>query len=162
VLIRSANAEDTACLVAIDAAVSSHPWRQQQFAAGWPRERGAALPVGRQQVELAQVGDAVAGFVVFMGVFDEGTILNIAVRPDFQGQGIGRSLLEHAMAVMARQGVQRCLLEVRASNKTARRLYRALGFAIDGQRRDYYPCPGGREDAVLMSCVVRSSNDEYS
>ena len=46
---------------------------------------------------------------------------------------------------------RRCLLEVRRSNKAARRLYQGSGFALDGVRKNYYPKAGGREDALLMS-----------
>ena len=39
-------------------------------------------------------------------------------------------------------------LEVRADNAAALGLYRAMGFAADGRRRDYY---GRGHDALLMS-----------
>jgi ribosomal-protein-alanine N-acetyltransferase len=40
---------------------------------------------------------------------------------------------------------------VRESNRPARRLYRQIGFVEVGQRRDYYPAIGGREDALLLT-----------
>ena len=40
------------------------------------------------------------------------------------------------------------LLEVRASNKTARSLYLKKGFQVLGVRRNYYEFP--TEDAVMM------------
>jgi len=46
------------------------------------------------------------------------------------------------------------LLEVRESNAAARALYAAAGFAVDAERRDYYPPRDGetsRESALLMS-----------
>ena len=43
------------------------------------------------------------------------------------------------------------LLEVRPSNKSALRLYRARGFKEMGMRKNYYPGAHGREDAVILS-----------
>jgi ribosomal-protein-alanine N-acetyltransferase len=43
-------------------------------------------------------------------------------------------------------------LEVRQSNKIAQKLYRKLGFSLDGIRKGYYQGERGiREDALLMS-----------
>jgi ribosomal-protein-alanine N-acetyltransferase len=47
-----------------------------------------------------------------------------------------------------------CFLEVRASNLAAYRLYERYGFNEIGRRRDYYPAPGGREDALVMACTL--------
>jgi len=43
------------------------------------------------------------------------------------------------------------LLEVRASNVIAIKLYESIGFQLDGTRKDYYPSASGREDARLYS-----------
>jgi len=88
---------------------------------------------------------------VFSQVFDEGSIHNIAVAHADHRKGLGRLLLEAAVAEMVRSDARRCLLEVRRSNKAARRLYEDNGFALDGVRKNYYPKAGGREDALLMS-----------
>ncbi|HET19983.1 MAG TPA: ribosomal-protein-alanine N-acetyltransferase, partial [Chromatiales bacterium] len=55
------------------------------------------------------------------------------------------------MSVCREQGLERILLEVRASNTPALGLYRSEGFCEDGVRKGYYPASGGREDAILMS-----------
>jgi ribosomal-protein-alanine N-acetyltransferase len=43
------------------------------------------------------------------------------------------------------------LLEVRPGNVSGQALYRRHGFVEIGRRRDYYPAPGGREDAIVMA-----------
>jgi ribosomal-protein-alanine N-acetyltransferase len=55
------------------------------------------------------------------------------------------------MMVLARRHAMRSVvLEVRASNLAAIGLYRSMGFADIGLRRDYYRTENGREDAILM------------
>lgn len=51
-----------------------------------------------------------------------------------------------------RHDAESVLLEVRASNKPAQRLYASLGFERVGVRKRYY---GDGEDAVLMTLLLR-------
>ncbi|WIX32059.1 GNAT family N-acetyltransferase [Salinicola sp. JS01] len=77
---------------------------------------------------------------------------SISVHPDARRRGLAAALLAWLLARTARGGAERMLLEVRASNQAAQRLYHKLGFAEDGRRRGYYRCDdGGSEEAVLMS-----------
>jgi ribosomal-protein-alanine N-acetyltransferase len=46
------------------------------------------------------------------------------------------------------------LLEVRASNVAARGLYCNAGFCEISLRRGYYPADNGREDAIVMECLL--------
>lgn len=88
-------------------------------------------------------------------IADEAELLTIAVEPDAQGQGLGRSCLRRFMAACAERGAARIFLEVAASNDIARGLYASEGFAEDGLRKGYYRLPeGGAVDAVLMSRVL--------
>lgn len=121
-----------------------NPWSLSQFLESSLRDSDAAL--------VAESGDAaLLGFAIFQRVLDEASLLNIAVEPTQQGRGLGAALLRHLLESLAQQGVSRLLLEVRCGNLPAIRLYRRLGFVDDGRRPDYYPVPGGREDALLMS-----------
>jgi ribosomal-protein-alanine N-acetyltransferase len=63
--------------------------------------------------------------------------------------GLGRFLLETALARARRAGARLALLEVREGNLGARALYRASGFAEIGRRREYYTNPV--EDALILS-----------
>jgi ribosomal-protein-alanine N-acetyltransferase len=85
---------------------------------------------------------------------DELHLLNVTVAPPWQGQGHGRGLLEAVAGHGSRLGLATLWLEVRASNRRARALYRRFGFAEVGLRRHYYPAAGEREDAVVMSLVL--------
>ena len=55
-------------------------------------------------------------------------ISNVAVHPDWQGQGIGRALLEASLDFAQDHGGTWVVLQVRESNLVARRLYESLEF----------------------------------
>jgi ribosomal-protein-alanine N-acetyltransferase len=103
-------------------------------------------------------GDIVA-FAAFSVLLPEATMMNLVVAEPMRGKGIARELLQHSFAALALRDVDRVILEVRASNRAAIRLYRALGFHEDGLRRSYYPPRGAlpAEDAMLMSLSLSVS-----
>jgi [ribosomal protein S18]-alanine N-acetyltransferase len=72
----------------------------------------------------------------------------IGVDPAYQGQGIGRRLLDKLLD-FADGGV--VYLEVRTDNEAAIALYRSVGFAQIGLRRRYYRVSGA--DAYTMRRV---------
>jgi len=96
----------------------------------------------------------IAAYAVVQAVLDEAHLLNVCAAPAWQGQGLGRGILQSVMQQCLERDMTRMLLEVRASNIPALGLYRSLGFQQDGVRKGYYPASGGREDAVLMSRVL--------
>ena len=99
------------------------------------------------------VDGGIAGYLCPTLVLDEGEILDVAVRDDFRGLGIGRLLLTEALRLFREQGAQRVWLEVRTSNQAAISLYRALGFRQAGLRERYYE---NGEDALLMDIFIGS------
>ena len=54
---------------------------------------------------------------------------HMAVLPEFQKQGIGRSLLKEAIQIADKQGLQ-AKLEVHSDNAAALNLYRSMGFKV--------------------------------
>lgn len=77
---------------------------------------------------------------------------SIAVHPSARRRGIGAALLREILAWAAAQRVRRLVLEVRASNAAALRLYQSLGLAEEGRRPRYYTHP--EEDALLLGTPV--------
>jgi [ribosomal protein S18]-alanine N-acetyltransferase len=141
-MLRPLQLRDADALFALESSVNAFPWSRHQFDHsfqsghfGWGFEPDRSL----------------RAFALFQQILDEATLLNIVVHPDLQRQGMARKLLLYAFPELVRRGAARCLLEVRVSNAPAIGLYRSLGFGTDGKRRDYYPAPQGREDALLMS-----------
>ena len=100
---------------------------------------------------LVALDDGVVGYVVADTVPNHGRPLghvkDIAVRPDQRGEGVGATLLERALSVLAREGTSRVKLEVRAGNDAAIRLYRGFGFSHHHTVPRYYD---DGEDALVM------------
>ncbi len=147
--MRPARPLDAGQLVEIDSQASRTPW-----GAGRLEVALAAGAASRERVLVYEQQAGARAFLVYSTVMDEASLLYMAVAPRWQGSGIGRSLLVAGLAEMRREGARVCLLEVRESNGPARHLYRALGFRIDGVRRNYYRTATGREDALLMSLAL--------
>ena len=92
----------------------------------------------------------IVGYFALMVAVDEAELLEIAVDPDFQGRGCGKTLLKAAVAAARAQACRCVHLEVRVSNERARKMYVSAGFCETGLRKNYYPTQNGREHAVLM------------
>jgi ribosomal-protein-alanine N-acetyltransferase len=90
----------------------------------------------------------VLGFVAAALLYDELHINNIASRPEYRRNGIGRALLALALDEGRLRGATFCVLEVRASNLPAQALYETVGFYTSRRRKDYYRAPV--EDALEM------------
>jgi len=97
---------------------------------------------------VAEAGGRIAGFLVSRTVAGlESEILNLAVAPDFRRQGAARDLLQSFLA-QARGAVY---LEVRESNRVARKFYKSMGFQEFSNRPGYYDTPGcSPETAIVM------------
>ena len=91
------------------------------------------------------------GYCVMMAGGGDAHVLNLCVKPESRGQGLGRIMLEHMMDKARRLAVETLLLEVRPSNHTAIQLYHSVGFNEIGVRKDYYPAHNGREDALILA-----------
>lgn len=131
----------TACH-AIDCAVASHPWSLETFNRGIQKNHQAHVWV--DQVGLVQ------GFCICLLIAGELSVLNIAVSAQCQRQGVGRQLLEHALAESEKAGAQEAFLEVRQSNLGAQALYASLGFHVVGVRENYYPVGRGKKEHALI------------
>ncbi len=82
-------------------------------------------------------------------LWGEVDIINIAVASEYRRRGVGVALVEWIVRLCRRHGVPLLWLRVRASNRSARRFYRAMGFQQRGRFDGYYQDPD--EPAVLMA-----------
>ena len=146
VAVRNAIAIDIPAIVRVDHLTSPSPWSEQSLSRYCPQS-----PADSHNALVAEVGEELAGFLIYSRVLEEANIDNVAVHPQHQGRGIGRALVQTALGAMPQKGIRRCLLEVRESNVAARALYENNGFVVDGVRPRYYKTEQGREDALLMS-----------
>ncbi|MDT3767181.1 GNAT family N-acetyltransferase [Gleimia hominis] len=128
------------------------------------------------------VGSYESGELVAYGgvrLAEDTDLMTLGVAEAARGKGLGRAVLEellrrvqlvrflgsrvfhlpervpvHEPGTIEHQvrRVQRVLLEVRASNAVAQRLYESVGFRRLGTIRGYYHEP--REDALVMACRI--------
>lgn len=84
-------------------------------------------------------------------LLNEAHILNLCVSPAYQGQGMGKKMLEFLLDKAAQKHSCQIFLEVRKSNRIAQALYENNGFNRLGERADYYPDKDGREDAIIYA-----------
>ncbi len=98
---------------------------------------------------VLEAPDGIGGYGIMSMGAGEAHILNVCIRADLRGQGIGRRLLVWLLDEARTAGQGWVFLEVRPSNRPAILLYESLGFAPVGLRRGYYQAVGGREDAIV-------------
>jgi len=132
--------DDLRELMKIESAVSPFPWSARQFNDSIKNHRGVVL----------QRRKRVVGYLFFYRILDQAELLNIAVAPALQGQGLGSELLQYCLNQLRRH-TARLHLEVRASNFPAIALYLRTGFKQVGERRSYYRDGNFSEDALLMA-----------
>lgn len=133
--------DDAAAVEAVEKACFSVPWSRESFWREAQNQRTA------YRLAVDEKTGRVAGYVGCWVIDDEAQITNVAVHPDYRGQGISRRLLENLIAVIRERGAERLTLEVRPSNTAALNLYTSLGFVDCGRRPHYYE---DGEDAIIM------------
>ncbi|WP_270886234.1 ribosomal protein S18-alanine N-acetyltransferase [Pedococcus sp. 5OH_020] len=95
---------------------------------------------------------ALAGYAGVDLAGEVADIMTLAVAPSAQGRGVGRRLLEGLVERAAADHAAYVMLEVRADNEPARRLYGARGFGVLNVRRRYYQ--PGDVDALVMRLAL--------
>ena len=93
----------------------------------------------------------VIGHAVISVAGDESHMLNLSIANTHQGKGYGRQFVDFLVNEARLMQAQTMLLEVRPSNVVAISCYNSAGFNEIGCRKDYYPAPTGREDALLFA-----------
>lgn len=116
------------------------------FSAPWPEEAFKAAEHLDAWVICDQ--NILQGYILYHTVLDESVIINFAIDPAYQRQGLGTELLSHTLDLMLGRQVRNFFLDVRASNIAAQNLYAKFGFSPLGSRKNYYSQP--EEDSVVM------------
>lgn len=148
-IIQRMTSRDLDEVMAIESKSFSRPWTREHFIEELYSPRSRPL--------VARTGaGGIAGYICPMIVLDEGEILDVAVRHDCRGRGIGKALVGEAIHELSLRGARIVCLEVRVSNLSALELYRKLGFRETGRRRGYYE---NGEDAILMEYTINDSED---
>ena len=146
--VRPVERADLLGVVRIEAQTFERPWTLSTF----EQFLDAPAFLVLEDPEGTEIGDEIAGYIVaeIMTVRGNrfGHVKDLAVKPERQGAGRGRRLLEAALGLLESHGVGRVRLEVRPSNERARALYDSAGFSVLARHEHYYP---DGEAALLMA-----------
>lgn len=89
-------------------------------------------------VELPERPGEPAGYAGAAVNGSDADVMTVAVAPWAQGRGLGGQLLSALVVAVAERGAAQLVLEVRADNAVAQRLYARHGFDRIAVRRGYY------------------------
>jgi ribosomal-protein-alanine N-acetyltransferase len=110
----------------------------------------------RDYVVAVAPDGTVAGYAGLDLAGDVADIMTIATAPGHQGGGVGRQLLDELVRRAVAHGAEAVMLEVRADNAAARKLYDRNGFDVLTVRRRYYQ--PGDVDALVMRRLLGREN----
>lgn len=134
------------------------PWRQPRTDAQ-QRELLALIEAAPNAVFFAAfAGEEVVGLIDIVGgssPFDRHAgVLGISVAKDWRGHGLGRKLMEAAIAeARSWEGFCRIELICVTWNTGAIALYEEMGFRVEGRKRKAVNLRGVAEDEFLMALV---------
>ncbi|MEU4824942.1 GNAT family N-acetyltransferase [Actinomadura sp. NPDC023710] len=151
--IRPLTAEEGEALTELRRALDT----ETKFMLAEPGERGNELP-DRSYRFVADDGGRLVGVIdVFASRWrrarGRGAIV-LGVRSSHHGQGVGRGLLETAIAQARLLGMWRLELTAMSHNRVALGLYEACGFQVEGVRRSSVCVDGEFVDEYYMGLVL--------
>jgi len=144
-LIRKMTLEDIQAVAEIETRCFSQPWSEKSFEDSISREDTIFLV-------CEDSSGLVTGYIGMYLSFDEASITNVAVSPEFRKRGCGEQLVASAKEAVKEANAETIFLEVRVSNTPAISLYKKLGFEELGIRKKFYEHPV--EDAIIMKVGI--------
>ncbi len=142
-LLRPMFQDDVDAVVAIEEANQEFPWSEGIF-----RD---CIRVGYHCWVFDWQGEVVGFTIMTTAPAQESHILNVCIKPAYQGHGMGSRFVHLLLKLSQHDGAEAAFLEARISNKRAQALYERLGFEKTAIRKDYYPDHNGHEDAMIMT-----------
>lgn len=124
----------------VEVSAFTHPWSIDSF------YEEVKNPLAKYFVLIKD--NEVVGYVGLWHILDEGHITNIAIKKEYQGQGLSNFLLKEIIDYKNKENLIFLTLEVRESNIKAQKLYEKYNFKKIGERKKYYE---NNETAYLYS-----------
>lgn len=159
--IRPARADDAATLVELGTAIGAEEGAWLLTSAGWrsvAEERRYLRALKRYPDAAVYVAEDDGALVGRLSLARDPhpashhvADLGLMVAASHRRQGVGRMLLEQAVAWAREAGVTKLELHVFPWNEPAIRLYESFGFEREGVRRGHYRRDGEYVDAILMA-----------
>ncbi len=104
---------------------------------------------------VAECDGEVSGYAGMYVSYDNGSINNVGVLPEYRRCGIAAGLLSALIEHSKHNGITLLCLEVRQSNSPAIALYEKFGFKKVAVRKNYYKKP--TEDALLYNLELENN-----
>lgn len=158
VQLREADWRDLTTMAELESEIfTDDPWSEASMWAELAQRPRRAYLVA-QEGEEAGPGRALLGYAGLDLAGDVADVMTVAVAPRARGRGVGATLLS-ALHDLARDvGATSVMLEVRADNEAALRLYQTRNYAVVHTRKGYYRDPSG--GPALDALIMRKELDE--
>lgn len=108
------------------------------------------LENGKSKYFVAKINNEIIGFAGILPIFDEINIMNIVVKKNKRGLGIGSLLLKKIIDFSKNYNL--ITLEVNENNIPAIKLYEKYGFYKVGLRKKYY---NNKDNAIIMNLIIK-------
>jgi [ribosomal protein S18]-alanine N-acetyltransferase len=142
---------DVAAVASVERSSYQFPWSEGVF-----RD---CVRVG-YLCRVVEYRNEISGYGIMSFGAGEAHVLNICVRHELRGMGVGRRLMDYLLDRAREEYMQDVFLEVRPSNTIAIGLYESMGFQRIGLRKGYYQAVGGREDALVYKLPLEPKKHE--
>ena len=124
--LRPVKAGDLPAIAEVDNAAFAPPWQY-------------SLDVVQQALAhadcatMAEVNGGIAGYQISSGGRQGGHLARLAVRPEYQGQGVGRALVSETIRYFEKRNAPRITVNTQSDNDASLAVYRSLGFELTGE-----------------------------
>lgn len=131
-------------VVAIEQDSFDCPWTRDEFINAL-RQRGT---IGM----VCEVGDDIAGYMLYELHKNRLRVINFAIAPKYRRNGYGKAMVDKLVAKINYQGRSRITIEVRETNLIAQLFWQSQGFRAVTILRDWYE--DTTESAIVMQYHV--------
>ena len=89
------------------------------------------MKVDPEMFLVCEIDGKIIGTVMVGYEGHRGWINYLGVLPEYQGQGLGRELMDRAEAMLVERGCAKINLQIRATNTRVIQFYEGIGFKVD-------------------------------
>jgi ribosomal-protein-alanine N-acetyltransferase len=151
--IRPMNLDDLASVEEIDAAAFGSVWQNSQ----------GSLEIAFRQAAVATVVEddgLLIAYQISTSTPMGGHLARLAVRPEYQGNGIGKALVRDMLSQFYRRGTQTVSVNTQKDNRASISLYQKAGFKLTGEEYPLYQF--SPQDHTPELVLVQQGQDNHS
>ena len=121
----------------------------ENFTDAWSEESlGSTFEYDYNHLLIEEKDGRVVGYIIYADIQGDAELLRIAVDKRYRRTGIGNKLMKDMLDELVESGSEKVMLEVRAHNVAAVKLYKSFGFKDIFVRENYYHNPD--DDALIL------------